>query len=114
MTTIHARLKRLRAASGLSMQALAAAVGLRAWQAVQQWENGETAPRRDRLFKRVAHHSKAIGLRSRALHRIRVAKARRTVLARPEVFPALRLQRLKLRPADLDSQEDLLPEPSGD
>ncbi len=50
MTTIHARLKRLRAASGLSMQALAAAVGLRAWQAVQQWENGETAPRRDRLF----------------------------------------------------------------
>lgn len=47
MTTIHARLKRLRAASGLSMQALAAAVGLRAWQAVQQWENGETAPRRD-------------------------------------------------------------------
>lgn len=51
MDTIHTRIKRLRGEAGLSMQALAAAVGLKAWQAVQQWENGETAPSRARLPK---------------------------------------------------------------
>ena len=31
------------------MEDLAAAVGLRSWQSVQQWENGKTAPNRNRL-----------------------------------------------------------------
>lgn len=31
------------------MEDLAAAVGLRSWQSVQQWENGRTAPNRNRL-----------------------------------------------------------------
>lgn len=51
MDTIHTRIKKLHGEAGLSMQALAAAVGLKAWQAVQQWENGETAPSRIRLPK---------------------------------------------------------------
>nr|WP_224031204.1 XRE family transcriptional regulator [Paraburkholderia caribensis] len=40
-----------REAAGLSMQALAERVGVRAWQTVQQWERepGGTAPRRERL-----------------------------------------------------------------
>jgi transcriptional regulator with XRE-family HTH domain len=49
--TIHSRIKRMRLRASLSMVQLAAAVGLRAWQAVQQWENGETAPSRARLPK---------------------------------------------------------------
>lgn len=31
------------------MEDLASAVGLRSWQSVQQWENGKTAPNRNRL-----------------------------------------------------------------
>lgn len=43
METIHARIKRLRTAKGMSMAALASKVGLRSWQTVQQWES-ETKP----------------------------------------------------------------------
>jgi len=52
MESIHARIKRLRLAKGMSMQALADAVGAKAWQTVQQWENEDapkpTAPSRSR------------------------------------------------------------------
>lgn len=54
--TIHARIKAARTAQGWSMQQLAAEVtqaeGLAkplTWQAVQQWENGKSAPSRKRL-----------------------------------------------------------------
>lgn len=47
--TIHMRIKALRESLGMSMEDLAAAVGLRSWQSVQQWENGKTAPNRSRL-----------------------------------------------------------------
>lgn len=47
MNDIHARIKRLRIDSGLSMEALAKAVGV-TWQTIQQWERN-TAPKRTRL-----------------------------------------------------------------
>lgn len=48
---IHRRIKERRDAMGLSMQALAELVGVKAWQTVQQWEreDGGTAPKRERL-----------------------------------------------------------------
>lgn len=47
---IHRRIRELREAKGLSMQALAKLVGVRAWQTIQQWEKEDgTAPKRDRL-----------------------------------------------------------------
>jgi len=50
---IHKRIKERREALGLSMQELAARIGVRAWQTVQQWEKedaeGGTAPKRERL-----------------------------------------------------------------
>lgn len=49
MADIHTRIKALRESLGMSMEDLAAAVGLRSWQSVQQWENGKTAPNRNRL-----------------------------------------------------------------
>ncbi|WP_321810104.1 helix-turn-helix domain-containing protein [Burkholderia sp. BCC1985] len=50
---IHMRIREKRLALGLSMEALAEMVGVRAWQTVQQWEreDGGTAPKRDRLNK---------------------------------------------------------------
>lgn len=48
METIGQRIKRLREAKGLSMGALAKLVRVSSWQAVQQWENGRTTPRRSR------------------------------------------------------------------
>lgn len=54
---IHRRIKERREKLGLSMQAVADAAGVSAWQTVQQWEKeegeGGTAPKRERL-KRVA------------------------------------------------------------
>jgi SOS-response transcriptional repressor LexA len=47
--TIHARLKQRREELGLTMEAVAEALNVRAWQTVQQWENGTTAPQRKRL-----------------------------------------------------------------
>lgn len=49
--TIHRRIKQRREVLGLSMQALAELVGVKAWQTVQQWEKeeGGTAPKRERL-----------------------------------------------------------------
>lgn len=52
METIHARIARLRRGKGLSKTALASKVGVN-YQAVQQWENGKSAPKRTRL-ERVA------------------------------------------------------------
>jgi transcriptional regulator with XRE-family HTH domain len=49
MSDIHTRIKELRELKGISMQSLANAVGYKSWQTVQQWENGETAPKRSRL-----------------------------------------------------------------
>jgi phage repressor protein C with HTH and peptisase S24 domain len=46
--TIHQRIKELREKKELSMEALAALVGV-AYQTVQQWESGKTAPQRKRL-----------------------------------------------------------------
>jgi Predicted transcriptional regulator len=48
---IHKRIKERRELLGLSMEALAALVGVKAWQTVQQWEKeeGGTAPKRERL-----------------------------------------------------------------
>lgn len=50
---IHHRIKARRTELGMSMQDLATAVGLKSWQAVQQWEKPDseegTAPRRARL-----------------------------------------------------------------
>lgn len=50
---IHKRIKERRELLGLSMEALAALVGVKAWQTVQQWEkeeeDGGTAPKRGRL-----------------------------------------------------------------
>lgn len=51
MSTIHERIKRARLAKDLSMEALAGKVGLKAYQTIQQWENGSTAPSRKRLEK---------------------------------------------------------------
>lgn len=48
METIHARIRRLREAKGLSKAALAKASGA-TYQAVQSWERGDTAPKRARL-----------------------------------------------------------------
>ena len=48
--SIHQRIKQLREAKGLSMEALAKLVGVSAYQTVQQWEReGGTAPKRDRM-----------------------------------------------------------------
>lgn len=49
MTTIHDRIKQARLEKGFSMEKLAELVGLRSWQSIQQWENGNTAPQRKRL-----------------------------------------------------------------
>jgi len=49
MTTIHERIKAARIAKGFSMEKLAELAGVKAWQTVQQWENGGTAPKRKRL-----------------------------------------------------------------
>jgi transcriptional regulator with XRE-family HTH domain len=48
---IHQRIKQRREALGLSMQALAELVGVKAWQTIQQWEKevDGTAPKRNRL-----------------------------------------------------------------
>jgi phage repressor protein C with HTH and peptisase S24 domain len=48
---IHRRIKERRELLGLSMEALASLVGVKAWQTVQQWEreDGGTAPKRERL-----------------------------------------------------------------
>jgi phage repressor protein C with HTH and peptisase S24 domain len=51
--TIHQRIKDLREEKGLSMEALGALVGVK-YQTVQQWENGGTSPKRDRIQK-LAH-----------------------------------------------------------
>lgn len=51
MTTIHDRIKAARVAKELSMEKVAELVGVKAWQTVQQWENGNTAPSRKRLEK---------------------------------------------------------------
>ncbi|WP_175220860.1 XRE family transcriptional regulator [Achromobacter deleyi] len=48
MSSIHTRIKELREAKSMSMEGLAAAIGV-SWQTVQQWENGKTAPKRKRL-----------------------------------------------------------------
>lgn len=56
--TIHQRIRRLRERKGMSMQELARESGLKSWQAVQQWENGETAPNR----KRIAEVANALGV----------------------------------------------------
>jgi transcriptional regulator with XRE-family HTH domain len=51
MSDIHSRIKALRQDAGLSMEALAAIVGV-SWQTIQQWEKpGGTAPKRQRLQK---------------------------------------------------------------
>lgn len=50
MKTIHQKIKQLRIDKGLSMEELAAIIGV-TWQTVQQWENGKTAPSRKRLEK---------------------------------------------------------------
>lgn len=48
--TIHIRIRCRRLELGLSMEAVAKAVGGGlTWQAVQKWENGETAPNRNRI-----------------------------------------------------------------
>lgn len=48
--TIHKRIKERREALRLSMQELATASGVSAWQTVQQWEKEDgTAPKRQRL-----------------------------------------------------------------
>lgn len=49
MTTIHTRIRERRTHLELSMEDLAAKVGVRSWQTVQQWENGSTAPSRKRM-----------------------------------------------------------------
>jgi transcriptional regulator with XRE-family HTH domain len=47
---IHQRIRRRREQLGLSMQALAERIPVRAWQTIQQWEKeGGTAPKRERL-----------------------------------------------------------------
>ncbi|WP_368648570.1 XRE family transcriptional regulator [Castellaniella ginsengisoli] len=50
MSTIHTRIKEARQAKSLSMEQLAALVGV-SYQTIQQWENGKTAPKRQRLAK---------------------------------------------------------------
>ncbi|MGB3835908.1 XRE family transcriptional regulator [Castellaniella sp.] len=50
MSTIHKRIKTARNAKQLSMEQLAELVGV-SYQTVQQWENGKTAPKRQRLGK---------------------------------------------------------------
>jgi transcriptional regulator with XRE-family HTH domain len=50
--TINKRIKDRREALGLTMQELATAIEVKAWQTVQQWEKeGGTAPKRSRLEK---------------------------------------------------------------
>lgn len=48
MTTIHERIAAYRRRKELSLEGLAALVGV-SWQTVQQWENGKTAPKRQRM-----------------------------------------------------------------
>src|SRR5690606_33340852 len=50
MSTIHTRIREARQAKGLSTERLAALVGV-SYQTIQQWENGKTAPKRQRLAK---------------------------------------------------------------
>ncbi|MHA3905174.1 XRE family transcriptional regulator [Castellaniella sp. WN] len=50
MGTIHDRIKQARQAKGLSMEKMADLLGLKAYQTIQQWENGKTAPSRKRLM----------------------------------------------------------------
>lgn len=50
MKTIHEKIKALREGKNLTMEQLAALIGV-SWQTVQQWENGKTAPKRNRLEK---------------------------------------------------------------
>jgi transcriptional regulator with XRE-family HTH domain len=51
MSDIHTRIKELRQKLNLSMEALAAIVGV-SWQTIQQWEKTDgTAPKRERLQK---------------------------------------------------------------
>lgn len=45
---IHERIKRGRIAKEMSIEQLAEKLGV-SWQAVQQWENGKTSPRRKRV-----------------------------------------------------------------
>ncbi|MBR8182131.1 helix-turn-helix transcriptional regulator [Burkholderia ambifaria] len=47
---IHQRIKDLREQKGLSMEDLGELAGVK-WQSVQQWENGKSAPSRDRMPK---------------------------------------------------------------
>ncbi|QUN29524.1 helix-turn-helix domain-containing protein [Cupriavidus sp. KK10] len=48
--TIHTRIKQRREFLRLSMEQLAALVGVKAWQTIQQWEkDGGTSPKRERL-----------------------------------------------------------------
>lgn len=49
VTTIHQRIKQRREALGMSMTELTLLSGTKAWQTVQQWENGSSAPRRTNL-----------------------------------------------------------------
>lgn len=49
MGTLATRIKQRRIDLGLSMAQVAKACGVKAWQTVQQWENGETEPRRSRI-----------------------------------------------------------------
>lgn len=47
--TIHQRLKEARIAKKLTMKELARLVGVDSYQTIQQWENGKSAPKRDRM-----------------------------------------------------------------
>ena len=49
MNTIGERIKQARMQKGLSQSDLAEKLGLSAYQSVQQWETGRTAPRHRRL-----------------------------------------------------------------
>lgn len=51
MTTIHNRIKERRLALKMSMEQLAEMAGYKSWQTVQQWENGRTAPNRNKLSR---------------------------------------------------------------
>jgi transcriptional regulator with XRE-family HTH domain len=48
MQNIHSRIYQARKEKGLSLEQLAEKVGVR-WQSVQNWENGQSAPKRTRI-----------------------------------------------------------------
>lgn len=48
-TEVGRRIRERREALGLSMEQVALKVGLKAWQAVQQWESGVSSPQRTRM-----------------------------------------------------------------